>query len=51
MWTQATLRPWTRQTLAKTGDAEKQMIVGEFSLKHKNYAASAMVIDNATTGF
>jgi hypothetical protein len=51
MWSQATLRPWTRQTLAKTGDAEKQMIVGEFSLKHKNYAASAMVIDNATTGF
>jgi hypothetical protein len=51
MWSQATLRPWTRTTLAKSGDAEKQMIVGEFSLKHKNYAASAMVIDNATTGF
>lgn len=47
MWTQATLRPWTRETLAKTGDSEKQMLVGEFSLKHKNFLASALVIDNA----
>lgn len=51
MWARATLRPWTRETLAKTGDAIKQMIVGEFSLKHKNYAASAMVIDNKASGF
>lgn len=51
MWSLATLRPWTRETLAKSGDSSKQMIVGEFSLKHKNFAASAMVIDNATTGF
>lgn len=46
MWSQATLRPWTRETLAKTGDAEKQMIVGEFSLKHKNQLASALILDN-----
>jgi hypothetical protein len=46
MWMQATLRPWTRETLAKTGDAEKQMIIGEFSLKHKNFGAGALILDN-----
>lgn len=46
MWSQATFRPWTRETLAKTGDAEKQMIIGEFSLKHKNFLASAQINDN-----
>ena len=46
MWSQATLRPWTRETLAKTGDAEKQMLIGEFSLKHKNFLASALILDN-----
>jgi Family of unknown function (DUF5309) len=51
MWAVATLRPWTRESLAKTGDSMKQMIVGEFSLKHKNQSASAMTIDNATSGF
>lgn len=50
MWTLATLRPWTRETLAKTGDSEKQMLVGEFSLKHKNYSASSLIVDNATSG-
>ncbi len=43
MWVLATLRPWTRETLAKVGDATKMMIVGEFSLKHKNQSASAYV--------
>jgi hypothetical protein len=51
MWSLATLRPWTRENLAKTGDSEKQMIVGEFSLKHKNYLASAVIVDNAASGF
>lgn len=51
MWTKATLRPWTRENLAKTGDSEKQMLVGEFSLKHKNYQASAVIVDNAASGF
>jgi hypothetical protein len=51
MWALAWLRPWSRVSLAKTGDSTKQMIVGEVSLKHKNYAASAMVIDNAASGF
>lgn len=51
MWTKAVLRPWTRETLAKTGDSTKQMIVGEFSLKHKNQAASALVIEQISAGF
>lgn len=43
MWKKCVLRPWTRETLAKTGDATKMQILGEFSLKHKNQAASAIV--------
>jgi len=50
MWSLPTLRPWTRESLAKTGDSIKQMIVGEFSLKHKNYSAAAMVVE-AASGF
>jgi Family of unknown function (DUF5309) len=52
MWVLCTLRPWFREVLAKTGDSIKQMIVGEFSLKHKNWLASALVIDqsNAAQG-
>lgn len=51
MWSKVTLRPWTRETLAKTGDSLKQLIVGEFSLKHKNEAASALVIEQVSAGF
>jgi hypothetical protein len=51
MWAQCTLRPWFRETLAKTGDALKMMIVGEFSLKHKNFKASGVIVDNAASGF
>ena len=43
MWKQQVLRPWSRETLAKVGDSTRQMIVGEFSLKHKNFAASMYV--------
>lgn len=46
-WKKVTLRPWTRETLAKTGDNVKMMIVGEFSLKHTNYKASALVSEAA----
>lgn len=46
MWSQLTLRPWTRETLAKTGDAIRMMLVGEFSLKHKNQKASGLIKDN-----
>ena len=51
MWSNVTLRPWERKDLAKTGDSTKAMILGEFSLKHKSFYASAIVVDNATTGF
>lgn len=50
MWAKMTLRPWTRETLAKTGDSLKQMIVGEFSLKLKHFLAAGLVVDNATSG-
>jgi hypothetical protein len=52
MWKKVTLRPWTRETLAKTGDNTSIMIVGEFSLKHKNFKASAAIVEAAgPTGF
>lgn len=38
-----TLRPWTTETLAKTADSNRVALVGEFSLKHKNYKASAVI--------
>jgi hypothetical protein len=51
MWSAATLRPWTRENLAKVGDSERQLLVGEFGLKHKNFSASALVLDNLASGF
>lgn len=42
-WKQVTLRPWTRELLAKNGDSDRHMIVGEFSLKHVNYSASGVI--------
>lgn len=51
MWSMCTLRPWTRETLAKTGDSLKMMIVGEFSLKHKNQKASGIVIEQVSAGY
>jgi hypothetical protein len=47
MWKLSVLRPWTRETLAKTGDATKMMIIGEFSLKHMNQKASSVVRKSA----
>ena len=46
-WKLAVLRPWTRQTLAKTGDSTKMQILGEFGLIHKNWRASAIVRKSA----
>ena len=48
MWAKAVLRPWTRETLAKTGDSTKQMLVGEFSLKHKNYSGSGLICETVS---
>lgn len=42
-WNRAVLRPWTREVLAKTGDASKQMLVGEFGLIHYNTKASGLI--------
>lgn len=47
MWNKCILRNWTREALAKVGDADRQFIVGEFSLKHKNWKASGLI--NALT--
>lgn len=49
MWSKAVLRPWSREALAKTGDSSKQMLVGEFSLKHKNYLGSGMIVETIST--
>lgn len=43
MWSLVTLRPWTRELLAKTGDNDRHLIVGEFSLKHKNYKGTGRI--------
>jgi hypothetical protein len=45
-WAKVTLRPWFREVLAKNGDSLRQMIVGEFSLKHKNFRASSVIVEN-----
>ena len=42
-WKSVTFRNWFRETLAKDGDNLKMMVVGEFSLKHTNYKASALI--------
>lgn len=47
MWKLQVLRPWARVPLAKVGDSERHMIVGEYSLKHRNYSASAIVRKSA----
>lgn len=43
-WRILTLRNWFRETLAKTGDSLNMQIIGEFSLKHTNFKASAKII-------
>lgn len=43
MWKKCVLRAWERVPLAKIGDSERHMIVGEYSLKHRNYKASGIV--------
>jgi len=43
MFKTCTLRPFTRTLLAKTGDSDKDHIVGEMSVKHKNFNDSQMI--------
>jgi hypothetical protein len=47
MWRLAVLRPWFRETLAKTGDNMTVMLVGEYGLKHKNFKGSALITNLA----
>lgn len=47
MWKLVTLRGWTKEPLAKTGDSTSVMVVGEFGLKHSNYKASGLISDLA----
>ena len=44
-WALATLRPMQTVDLAKTGDAEKAMIITEVTLEARNEAASAVIAD------
>ena len=46
-WKLAVLRSWTRETLAKTGDATKMMLIGEFGLIHRAQKASGVVRKSA----
>lgn len=43
MWKKLVLRNWFRETLAKTGDSTQVQILGEFSLKHRNFGASGLI--------
>lgn len=46
-WKKLVLRPWFRETLAKTGDSTRIMMVGEFSLKHTNREATGLLTNLA----
>ena len=43
MFRSCVLRPFSRTLLAKTGDAEKHFVVGEYSVKHMNFGDSGMI--------
>ena len=47
MWRTASLRPFARTLLAKTGDSDTHMVVGEMGLMHKNPLGSGQI--NALT--
>ena len=49
MWRLVTLRPFTRELLAKTGDSDRHLIVGEFSLKHMNHKGTARITNLSGT--
>lgn len=46
-WALAWLRPIKSTELAKTGDAEKRMLLGEYTLEARNEAASGIIADLA----
>lgn len=45
MWRKAVLRPWSRTMLAKSGDNEMHLLVGEYSLKHMNQKGSGKIVN------
>jgi hypothetical protein len=47
-WEMAWLRPIAMTPLAKTGDADKQMLIGEWTLKALQEASSGKVADLTT---
>jgi hypothetical protein len=49
LWCVANLRPMHTVDLAKTGDAEKGMVLGEYTLEARNEAGSAVVADLTTS--
>jgi len=48
MWAIAYLRPFKVYDLAKTGDAEKRLLLSEYTLESRNEASSAKVADLLT---
>ncbi|HZS83831.1 MAG TPA: DUF5309 domain-containing protein [Stellaceae bacterium] len=48
LWAVANLRPMKTVDLAKTGDAEKGMVIAEYTLEARNEAGSAIVADLTT---
>ena len=42
-WKLAVLRNWFREKLAKVGDADRWMMVGEFGLKHTNRKSTGLI--------
>ena len=49
MWAVAYLRPFKMEKLARTGDAEKRLMLVEYTLEARNEAASAKVADLTTS--
>ena len=47
LWAVAWLRPIRMEDLAKTGDATKKMLIGEYTLESRNEAGSGIVADLA----
>lgn len=45
MWKLLKLRDWMKTGLAKVGDSEQYQVLGEYSLKHRNYNATGRVGD------
>jgi len=43
MWKQCQLRPFTRTLLARNGDADHHLVLGETSLKHSSFASCGMI--------